>query len=297
MGPMLPTFDPMGIGMADVVDSCRRAEALGFDSVWTGDHLAFNSPILDATHVLAAAAAVTERVRIGTSVLLLAMRNPAWVAKQIATLQHLAGGRLVLGVGVGGENRAEWAAAGVDPSERGARTDEMLSALPDLLAGRPCHVLGLNVPALLPVADPPEIWVGGRSDAALRRTVRHASRWVGAFVDARKVAEIGERIAAIAGEERSTVPGLAATVFVHVTDRRALGEAESAQYLMSQYGIPWDRIQRYCVVGNVASVAEALADIVDAGAEELVLMSTSSRVDEQFELLAGVRSVMVGSST
>ncbi len=91
-GVLLPTFDALRSGqLPAVTDSARLAEQAGFDGVWAGDHLWCPAPILDATSALAAAAAVTSRVSIGTSVLLLGMRPLAWAAKQIATLQALSG--------------------------------------------------------------------------------------------------------------------------------------------------------------------------------------------------------------
>ena len=121
-----------------VSDAAQRAEALRFDGVWAGDHLACPAPVLDAPAVLATAAALTTRVSVGFSILLLGLRSPAWAAKQLASLQVLSGGRLRLGVGVGGEFPGEFAAAGVPLAQRGARLDAALRVLPELLAGRPC---------------------------------------------------------------------------------------------------------------------------------------------------------------
>ncbi|MGX6447953.1 LLM class flavin-dependent oxidoreductase, partial [Patulibacter sp. S7RM1-6] len=127
VGVLLPTFDPYERGGPwPVVAAARRAEEHGFDGVWAGDHLACRVPVLDAPSALAAAAAVTTRVTLGTSVLLLGLRAPAWAAKQLATVDALAPGRLVVGVGVGGEHPEEFAAAGVPASRRGALLDEAL---------------------------------------------------------------------------------------------------------------------------------------------------------------------------
>src|SRR5688572_21897476 len=100
------------------------AEALGFDSVWIGDHVAFHNPTLDSLTALAYVAALTRRVRIGPCVYLLALRHPTIAAKMVASLDVLSGGRVVFGVGVGGEFAKEFEASGVPPRERGARVDE-----------------------------------------------------------------------------------------------------------------------------------------------------------------------------
>src|SRR3954469_18145522 len=100
-GVLLPTFDPLRRGgPARVVEAARLAEDLGFDAVWAGDHLAAPAPNLDAPTCLAAAAVATERVALGLSVLLLGLRQPAWTAKQLVTIDVLSGGRLTVGVGV-----------------------------------------------------------------------------------------------------------------------------------------------------------------------------------------------------
>src|SRR6185369_12346784 len=113
IGVMLPNSGAVGGGAYAVVEAARQAERLGFDSVWSVDHLAFHSGVLEPVVTLAAAAAVTERVELGFGVLLAALRHPALLAKQLGSLHTLSGDRLHLGIGVGGENPAEWAAAGV----------------------------------------------------------------------------------------------------------------------------------------------------------------------------------------
>src|SRR5579885_725037 len=113
----------------DWLGTAELAEALGYDSVWVGDHVLWYTPSPDPAVVLGAIAARTSRVRIGTAVMLVALRPPVVVAKQAATLDYLSGGRFVLGVGVGGENRREFENTGIDVHERGARLDESLQII------------------------------------------------------------------------------------------------------------------------------------------------------------------------
>src|SRR5262249_42794297 len=101
-----------------------RIEALGYDSIWTGDHGQFHNPPFGPLTLLSHLAALTPRVRLGTSVSLLALRQPTIAAKTAATVDVLSGGRLVFGVGVGGEFPKEFEAAGVPHAERGRRVDE-----------------------------------------------------------------------------------------------------------------------------------------------------------------------------
>src|SRR5712691_7463885 len=91
----------------------RRVEELGFDSVWTGDHVSFHTPLYESLTLLASYAGITSRVKLGAGVYLLALRHPTVAAKITSTLDALSGGRLIFGVGVGGENPKEFEACGI----------------------------------------------------------------------------------------------------------------------------------------------------------------------------------------
>jgi probable F420-dependent oxidoreductase len=182
----------------------RTADELGFDSIWCNDHLAIPSAtdgagaqpayaagygeqrrqhIYEPLIVLAYLAAVTRRVVLGTSVYLLALRNPVLAAKQIVSLDRLSEGRLVLGVGVGWLEE-EFAALGVPYRQRGSRTDEAIAVLKALCGqdsaefhGRHHSFTGVDfLPK--PVHPPhPPLWIGGRSEAAVRRAARAGDGW------------------------------------------------------------------------------------------------------------------------
>src|SRR3990172_7873137 len=106
-----------------------RIEEMGYDSVWTSEHVFFYFPTFDALTMLAAIAALTSRIRLGTAVLLLPLRPAALAAKEITSVDVISGGRLTLGIGVGGEYPKEFQAVGVPVRERGARTDEAIQVL------------------------------------------------------------------------------------------------------------------------------------------------------------------------
>jgi probable F420-dependent oxidoreductase len=174
----------------------RRAEELGYDSLWAGEHVVVprprvppspmepEEPILDPLLLLAHLAAHTSRVRLGTGVIVLPQRNPLVLAKQLASLDVLSGGRLVVGIGAG-YLAPELAAIGVPMAERGARTDEYLAAMRALwTSGAPAfsgtHVRFAGVDAHpRPVQRPLPVVVGGRTAAAHRRAARHADGWYG----------------------------------------------------------------------------------------------------------------------
>src|SRR5438552_34555 len=171
----------------------RRAEALGLSDVWVSEHIIvprkqfprsplFYDPVLTLTWV----AAVTERVRLGTSVIVLPMRHPLPLAKELSTLQNLSGGRLILGVGVGWLE-AEFNALGVPFKERGRRMDEGIAMMRAVWSQDPVSFAAKTIPAVVdemrmlprPVAPIP-IWIGGTSEPALERALRldgwHGSR-------------------------------------------------------------------------------------------------------------------------
>src|SRR5205823_8405159 len=138
--PWQPAIDEMQ-ALVRLVDDC------GYDSLWVGDHLAFAVAILDPLLQLAQAAVVSRRLKLGCNVYLLPLRHPVPVAKQVATLDHLTEGRLIFGVGVGGEFPQEFAACGVPLNERGARLSEAIPLLRALLSGEPVDHRGRHYPS------------------------------------------------------------------------------------------------------------------------------------------------------
>jgi len=200
------------IGRKAGPDAIRRAalqaEALGFADVWVSEHIilpkaapyppspAFYEPILTLTW----AAAVTNRVGLGTSVIVLPMHHPVPMAKQIATLQCLSGGRVIFGIGVGWLE-AEFAALGAPFRERGRRMDESIALMRALWSQDPVSFETRTVPAEIAgmrMQPPPShtipIWVGGSSEPALARAVRVCDGWHGTRLTPEKAAPIVERL-------------------------------------------------------------------------------------------------------
>jgi len=234
-GVLLPQFGPHARG-ADVQQRIRQvalaADRLGYSVVWTAEHIVFpetirtpypygsrypfplTDPIFDVVATLSWVAALTTRVRLGTSVLVLPYRNPIVLAKELATLDVLSEGRLLLGV-AGGWLAEEFEMLGVAFRERGARTDEYIALLRALwtqdrvsFTGRFYRLDGaLFFPK--PVQQPPPIWIGGGSPAALGRVARLGDGWIAAprptLEDlAKDIAEIG-RLAERAGRDPARI--------------------------------------------------------------------------------------------
>jgi probable F420-dependent oxidoreductase len=179
----------------------RAAEAAGFESLWTGEHVVLpdpqappspvppTHPMLDPLVALAFLAAQTERIRLGTGIIILPQRNPVVLAKQLASLDVLSNGRLLFGLGAG-YLRPEFEAVGAPFEERGVRTDEYLDAIRALwtlpkprFAGRTVRFSGIDAQPR-PVQKPhPPIVVGGQSPAAFRRAVARGNGWYGFLRD------------------------------------------------------------------------------------------------------------------
>jgi probable F420-dependent oxidoreductase len=202
------------IGRKAGPDSLRRAavqaEELGFSDVWVSEHVilpkaapyppspSFYEPILTLTW----AAAVTRRVRLGTSVIVLPMHHPVPMAKQLATLQCLSGGRVIFGVGVGWLE-AEFAALGVPFRERGRRMDEILALLLALWNDDPVTFQTKHIAAEIvemrmqpPPVAPIPIWVGGGSAAAQVRATRLCDGWHGTRLSPEQAAPVVQRLRA-----------------------------------------------------------------------------------------------------
>lgn len=185
-----------------VLETARTAEELGFDHIIASSHLLAGATGVtpDPLVLLSATAGATSRIGLVTSVLILPLYNPAVVAHQAATLDRLSGGRLTLGVGTGWDT-AEFDAAGVPFAGRGRRADEQLDIVRKLW--RDEAEVRLGVRPRTPGGPP--VWVGGHSDAALRRAVRYGDAWHGFGLDAAGLAEVRGRLAGL-GEEAGRDP-------------------------------------------------------------------------------------------
>lgn len=190
-GIQLPHFGPHASGEGAIA-LARRAEALGFDSVWVGDHIVYPPPLAErfgaefyeAVTTLAYVGAATSRIRLGTAVLVIPYRNPLVLAKQLATLDVLSGGRLTVGIGAGW-SADEFAALGAPFAERGAATDEYLRVMQALWTEERPRFAGkfFAFPEMLFAPRPrqrpaPPIWVGGNSPRARRRAAELGDAWL-----------------------------------------------------------------------------------------------------------------------
>ena len=277
-----PATAPWLSRIDELVELVELVDRSGYDSLWVGDHISFAVPILDPLIQLAQAAVVSRRLTLGTSVYLLPLRHPAPVAKQVATLDHLTEGRLVFGVGVGGEFPREYEVCGVPIGERGARLSEGIGLLRRFWSGEPVtyggrFYGGFTEVAMQPpprqVGGPP-IWCGGRSDGALRRTGRLADGWLSYVVTPEMYRSALEKIDAAAREAGRNVTafGTAHLLFARIDDSYEQALDAATETLSVRYAMDFRRAaQRYCALGRPEQVAERIREFHAAGVRHVIL--------------------------
>lgn len=282
-----PSGDPLG--------TVQLASALGFHSVWVGDHVLWHVPVPDPMVILGAFAACTSGIGLGTGVLLAPLRPAVVLAKQAATVDQLCGGRLVLGVGVGGENPVEYEAAGIPLSERGARLDEAIAVCRLLWSGQPVSYEGrftalrdVRLDYLPARRGGPPVWVGGRSAGALRRAGRLGDGWLAFVVTANRFASSWRTIqscAEKAGRDPATItPALQLWCQLAPSEPEAL--AVIAPQIERMYRTPYERFAPYCIAGDENVWLVRLREFIDAGVRHFNLVFAGGDVRQQMVQVA-----------
>ncbi len=274
----------------------RIADA-GLDHVFVADHVSFfGGSGMDGLVNAAILLASNPTLEVSVGVYLLALRHPLPVARQIASICEMAPGRLVMGIGVGGEDRHEIEVCGVDPRTRGRRTDETLAAVRALLGGEPvtqrCEFFEFEDAIVRPAPRPALTFqVGGRSDAALCRTGRLAEGWLGVWCSAKRFREATEIVVAHA---RSAGRGEVdwrhgMQVWVGCDSDRDAARARLASRMQEFYGgTPFERFERYSPYGSAAEIADFLAPYVEAGCRHLNLMPVADSEEAGVDTIAEV---------
>ena len=300
VGISLPTMaDLAPKGFPGIAAGARHVERAGLDSVSVSDFIMGNgTPALDATLALAAAGAATERIELRFGVLVLPLRDVAWTAAQIGTLQHLSGNRVVLGVGSGGAPGTPfWQAVGATPEGRNSRLVEQLGLLPKLLAGEETglpHVPGAPALTLAPAVPAPPVLIGGNSDSAIRRAARHADGWLPSMVPPATLARGTARLRELAEEAGRPAPRT--TVWLHA----GLGDDESVRSarlafeksLVDMYGLSPEDAPLVPIGGTPKEAAERFAAYAEAGADHLDLVVDGGDWQQQVDLIAEAKALL-----
>jgi alkanesulfonate monooxygenase SsuD/methylene tetrahydromethanopterin reductase-like flavin-dependent oxidoreductase (luciferase family) len=291
VGVTLPVFKTPDSDWRQIEATARAADELGLDRLWVGDHLAGPAPNVEALVTLGYAAGVTRRARLCLGVLIPALRDPVWTIKQLQAADVLSRGRVELGVGVGGEFPREWEAAGVQRRDRGRRTDDFLASLSGLFGGiSDTRLGGRCIPPLEPGSPQgmPPLWVGGRSDAAIRRAVQHAEGWMGIWMTTALVGRYRARLDDLAAAGGRLPPRLAVGV-VACIDRDYEKAREATRRYVGTFDIPLDRVEARVAIGSETHVERRLLEFVDAGADTLAVSLAGVDLVGQIEALARMR--------
>ncbi|MBV1932398.1 MAG: TIGR03619 family F420-dependent LLM class oxidoreductase [Porticoccaceae bacterium] len=273
----------------DSLDSVRQttklADEIGMDSLWVGDHIAFAVPIMDPLLQLAQAAALSDRLTLGTSVFLLPLRHPTTVAKQVSTLDRLTEGRLIFGVGIGGEFPNEFAACGVPVKERGARLSEGMDVLRKLWTGDKVSNDGKFFPfndvqmRPKPIqAGGPPIWCGGRSEPALKRAGQKADGYISYVVTPDMYKAALDTMSAAADEAKREVDsfGTAHLLFFRIDDTFEKSWDVATEHLSERYASDFrNPAKRYCALGKPEDVAATINQFREAGVRHIIVDSVS----------------------
>jgi alkanesulfonate monooxygenase SsuD/methylene tetrahydromethanopterin reductase-like flavin-dependent oxidoreductase (luciferase family) len=296
IGIGLPTY-MRGISLETTLEWARRAEAHDFASVGTLDRLVY--PNYDPLIALSAVAAVTRGIRLITSVLITPYRNTAVLAKQTASLDRLSGGRLVLGVGLGGRSD-DYEAARINTRGRGGQLSSQLEELKRIWAGEKRGFAGRIGP------DParsggPQLLVGGDSPAALRRMARCADGWVARAGSPEAFTQHYPMVlAAWEAAERSGKPRVVALAGFGLGPKAR----EETRHILGDYyayaGPHAERIAASALV-TVEAIREAVAGFDSAGCDELLMfpaMADPGQVDLLAEALkhSNVNNALLSST-
>jgi probable F420-dependent oxidoreductase len=277
----------------------RRAEELGFDSLWAWDHMLLGSknpfPFMESLSTLSALSALTRRVELGTGILVLPIRNPVVLAKVTSTIDRISGGRLVLGV-AGGWYEREFEAAGVPFSERGRLFERNLEVLirfwtEESVSGQADGMTFKNAVMLpKPVSRPrPRVLVGGYVDRVLRRAATLGDGWLAYFYTADSFARSWAKVRSFAegaGRDPGALHNLSQLV-ICVDDSYEAADRRARAFMGAYFDTPaWsEATQDHAIRGTPEQCAEQLAGHLEAGVQHVALVPTDYAA-EQVEAVA-----------
>jgi probable F420-dependent oxidoreductase len=271
-----------GSGFWRWVDLCEQG---GVDSLWQTDRVVSRQPILECMTAIAAIAGRTRRLKFGVNVISVALRDPVLVAKQCATIDVLSDGRLLPAFGIGSPLAPEWTALHVDTRTRGRRTDEGLEIIRRLwredsvdFAGTHYRLSGASI-APKPVQPDLPMWIGGASEAAIRRTARIGTGWQAGGEMPEEAGRVVAAIKAAAAEAGRSIDedhyGASFPFHFGAPGSRVVGDAMAA-YAKRTGRDPG----RYFAVGDAGTVLERITQYVDAGISKFILRPVGAGGDE-----------------
>ncbi len=293
-GPEIQFGAVLGLGVEETAAEAILLEELGYDYVAAGEHFMRGvppGPSSAALPVIAVAAGATSRIRLLSSVILVPFYHPTVLAKLTTTLDIASGGRLTLGVGVGGEFPEEFSAAGISVRQRGGRTNECLEALKLLWIEESVHYSGryykLDGVSMVPgpTQEPhPPVWVAGRRDPAMLRAARYGDGWFPYLYSPDRYRDSVEKVSTAAAKEGRDLAAFqwADFQFISIYGSREEAGQVAARSLGGQYRYSGDFMNivgSYCVLGTVEDCIRRLEEYVEAGVRRFVFSWVCPRED------------------
>jgi probable F420-dependent oxidoreductase len=289
--PQTSLHGPLSVTL--IRDFLVRAETLGYESAWVVERVLGAIHALEAVTMLTYAAAVTGRMKLGSAVFLTALRSPVHLAKSLATLDQLSGGRLIVGVGLGGDPKI-YPAYGLSAEHRAARFAEGIELMKRLWTEPRVTFNGqffkLDQAAMepKPMQRPhPPLWFGAHHANALRRAVALGSGFIGAGSSStRQFIDEVQRLEGMLAEARrdpATFP-ISKRVYLAIDRDRDRAGKRLAEWFAAFYGRP-QMAEEVSVFGGPQQVIDGLAEVVRGGAESLLLNPVFDE-REHLELLA-----------
>lgn len=295
LGVAIPqTFIGRPVDTRHMRDFLVRAEGLGFESAWVVEQVLGSASSLESLSTLAWAAAVTERLRLGSAVFLTALRSPVHLAKALATIDQLSHGRLIVGVGLGG-NPTVYPAYGLTAERRAARFAEGVRLMKRLwteprvtLTGEFYRLENASMEPKPAQRPHPPIWFGGHHPHALRRAVELGDGFIGA--GAASTAAFAEQVRVLrgllAGAGRASFP-IGKRVYIAVDEDRARAGKRLAEWFGAFYGRR-ELAEQVSVWGGPEACAEGLRAVIAAGAGFLILNPVYDEAEQLERLAAAV---------
>ena len=284
----------------DVAEFARRAEALGFDRVAVGEHIMDGNPprpTLLGIPAMAAAAGATTSLRVLTGIVIAPLYHPVMLAKMVASLDQVAGGRLDFGIGISGQRdtRAEFDALQIPVNTRGRRTDEMLAVMKRLwteeqVSHRSRFFDFADVTLLpRPRQQPyPPVWVAGRSDAAVRRAAIAGDGWYPYLFTINRLRRANASVRELAAHSGRSLAGFhwGLNQPTAIDDDPARALAAATAHIGQRYVTPErsaeDIARALCITGNAEDCIGAIRERVDAGARDFVFGFLAGEAEDYF---------------
>ena len=286
-------------GMSERLHFAGRIKDSPIDHLFIADHISFHTGLgMDGIVNAATLATMFPEMDILIGVYLLALRHPVPVARQLSSLSRSAQGRIVLGVGIGGEDRHEMEICGVDPAKRGIHTNHSLKALNELLTGSAvsyeCQYFSFENAVIKPPPTPKiPILVGGRSDAAIKRAALLGDGWLGGWASPDRFRNVIKHINELS-EKRGDKP-----VWQHGLQLWA-GVGENARHhvasgMEEMYRTPFEKFEKYTPYGTPQLIADFISPYIENGARTFNIAARGENEEVCIDTVAEVSQILHSS--